>query len=338
MPFLLLSSRRPAARTVKIFAHPGMIVRQHLLHRTHHDALVEKHGDAVTHSIEAVQIVRHHENGQPEVAAQPLDELVVVRRADRIEAGRRLVQKQHFRVERQGAGQAGALAHAARKLGGPLVAGVRRQADQSHLERGDLAHGWLFQAGMLADRHDDVVGHRERGEQRAVLELHARPGLQVALGLAVHRASVDSQDLNGPLARLVEADDGAQQHRLAGARAAHQSDDLAAKYVEIEIVMDDVVAELGAHAAQPEHDLASVAVVNELPAFGLPLVFRHQTFASRKMTENIASSTMTLKIDSTTERVVSWPTLSALPWTCRPSKQPIVAITAPNTGALMMPV
>ena len=63
----------------------------------------------------------------------------------------------------------------------------------------------------------------------------------------------------------------------------------------------------------------------------------HHTFASRKMIENIASSTITQKIDSTTDLVVSWPTLSALPRTCRPSKQPMMAITAPNTGALIMP-
>ena len=121
----------------------------------------------------------------------------------------------------------------------------------------------------------------------------------------------------------------------------------AAKYVEIEVVVDDVVAELRADAAQLEHDVAAVAVVGQLSAFrqgrrGRLFRFdrwlRHHTFASRKMIENIASSTMTQKIDSTTERVVSWPTLSALPWTCRPSKQPIVAITAPNTGALIMPV
>ena len=157
------------------------------------------------------------------------------------------------------------------------------------------------------------------------------------------------EDLDGALGRLVEADDGAQQHRFAGSRTAHKPDNFAAKYVEIEVVVDDVVAELGAHAAQLEHDVAAVSVVDQLSAFRpwlgcgtafapRQIVFRHQTFASRKMIEKIASSTMTQKIDSTTERVVSWPTLSALPWTCSPSKQPIVAITAPNTGALIMPV
>ena len=127
-------------------------------------------------------------------------------------------------------------------------------------------------------------------------------------------------------------------------------DNLAAKYVEIEIVVDDVVAELGAHAAQLQHDVAAVAMVDELAALeqlgrrGLLGMFLrrgggigHHTSASRKMIEKIASSTITQKIDSTTDLVVSWPTLSALPLTCRPSKQPMMAMTAPNTGALIMP-
>ncbi len=127
-------------------------------------------------------------------------------------------------------------------------------------------------------------------------------------------ADVLTEDFDGAFGRVVEADDGAQQHGFAGPRSTHKPDNLATKYVEIEVVVDDVVAELRAHATQLEHDVAAVAVVDQLAAFRLS-VFRHQTFASRKMTENIASSTMTQKIDSTTERVVSWPTLSALPWT-----------------------
>ena len=135
-------------------------------------------------------------------------------------------------------------------------------------------------------------------------------------------AGIDAQHLDGPLGRVVEADDGAQQHGFAGTRTADQADNLAAEYVEIEIVVDDVVAELRAHAAQLEHDVAAVAVVDQLAAFrlgrrllgrsALPRL-RHHTSASRKMIENTASRTMTQKIDSTTERVVSWPTLSALP-------------------------
>ena len=153
-----------------------------------------------------------------------------------------------------------------------------------------------------------------------------------------------------PLVCPIEADDGAQQHGLAGSRSADQADNLAAKYVEIEIVVDDVVAELRAHAAQLQHDVAAVAMVDELAALEelgrcglLGMLLRrggsvgHHTPASRKMMEKMASSTMTQKIDSTTDLVVSWPTLSALPLTCKPSKQPMMAITAPNTGALIMP-
>ena len=174
--------------------------------------------------------------------------------------------------------------------------------------------------------------------------------LHLALGLAVQPCDIDPEHLDRASGVLIEADDGAQQHGLAGARPADQADNLATKYVEIEIVVDDVVAELRAHVAQSQHDVAAVAMVDKLAALQQRRLFRcrglfgqgglggHQTSANRKMIEKIASSTITQKIDSTTDLVVSWPTLSALPRTCRPSKQPMVAMTAPNTGALIMPV
>ncbi|MGE5151106.1 MAG: hypothetical protein ACM3II_13365, partial [Rhodospirillaceae bacterium] len=67
-----------------------------------------------------------------------------------------------------------------------------------------------------------------------------------------------------------------------------------------------MVAELGAHAAQLQHDVPAVAMIDELPAFQRlarrrVFVSTH-TLASRKMMENTASSTITQKIDSTTER------------------------------------
>ena len=68
--------------------------------------------------------------------------------------------------------------------------------------------------------------------------------------------------------------------------------------------MDHIVAELGAHAAQTQHHIAPVPVIGDLPPFRLG-AFGHQTPASRKMTEKIASSTITQKIDSTTAFVVS---------------------------------
>ena len=46
---------------------------------------------------------------------------------------------------------------------------------------------------------------------------------------------------------------------------------------------------------------------------------------------------MTRKMDSTTAMVVCRPTLSALPLTCKPSKQLTSAMTMAKTGALTMP-
>jgi len=66
------------------------------------------------------------------------------------------------------------------------------------------------------------------------------------------------------------------------------------------------------------------------------LVMSYTQTAEKKI-ENTASMTMTRKIETTTERVVCRPTLSALPWTFRPSRQPIKAITKPNTGAFISP-
>ena len=313
-----------------------MIVRQQLLYRTCHDALVEQHGDPVADGIEAVEVVRHHEHAEPQALPQLLDQLVIMGGADGIEAGRRLVEEHEFRVERQCPGEAGALAHAAGKLRGLLAARISRQADQGDLKRGDGAHHLLVQSGVLADRHHDVLGDGQRGKQRAVLELHAGARLQRPFGLAVQAARIDAQHLDLSAPRLVEPDDGAQQHRFAATRTADQSNDLAAEHVEVEMVVDDVVAELCAHPAQLEDDLSPVSMVDDLAAFRGRL--GHHTPASRKIMENTESRTITQNIASTTERVVSWPTLSALPLTCNPSKQPMAAMMRPNTGALIMPV
>ncbi len=79
----------------------------------HHDALVEEDRDAVADGVQAVQVVGHHQNRETEAVAKPLHEFVVMRGANRIETGRRLVQEQKLRIEGQGAGEARPLPHAA---------------------------------------------------------------------------------------------------------------------------------------------------------------------------------------------------------------------------------
>ena len=53
---------------------------------------------------------------------------------------------------------------------------------------------------------------------------------------------------------LVEADDGAQQHRLAGARAADHAQHFAAIDVEIEMIVQELVAEAVDQAAHLDDD------------------------------------------------------------------------------------
>ena len=95
---------------------------------------------------------------------------------------------------------------------------------------------------------------------------------------------VAAQDLDAARHRPVEADDGAQQHRLAGARAADDADHLAAPHIEVDAVMDDLRAERIDQVAHPDDDV----VVSDA---------MRQTFSTEKMIENAASVTMTKKID-----------------------------------------
>ena len=114
-----------------------------------------------------------------------------------------------------------------------------------------------------------------------------------------------------PSRGFVKADDGAQKHGLAGARAADDAQHFAAINVEIEMVVDDLGTEAGDQAADADDHFFLVR-----RSF---CVVRHHTPRTENMTEKAASSTITRKTDSTTARVVSRPTLAALRSTWKPS-------------------
>src|SRR4029077_1211787 len=113
-------------------------------------------------------------------------------------------------------------------------------------------------------------------------------------------------------ARLVEADDGAQENGFAAARAAHYPQHFAAIDVEIQMVVDDLGTEAGDQAADPDDHIFLVLV-------RLCGRAAHHTPRTENMTEKAASNTITRKTDSTTERVVRSPTLAALRSTWKPS-------------------
>src|SRR6185437_13418926 len=110
---LLGAQRRAAAGPPEIFLDPGIVDFHQLFQRTDDDLFIDQYGDAVADRHQAVEIVRHHEDGKIETRPQILDQLVEGSGADRVEPSRRLVEEQQLRIERQRARQAGALLHAA---------------------------------------------------------------------------------------------------------------------------------------------------------------------------------------------------------------------------------
>src|SRR5213078_3783272 len=99
--------------------------------------------------------------------------------------------------------------------------------------------------------------------------------------------------------RAVQPDDRSQHHRLAGPRAADDAEHLAAPDIEVDAVVDGLLAEAVDEAAHADHE-----IVRRIG---------HRQICSREnRIENIASTTITRKIASTTDNVVRRPTLSAL--------------------------
>src|SRR6185312_4779318 len=116
-PLSSTAQRRASARAGEIFVNPRILVLQQFLDRADLDLLVHQNGDAVGGGAQRVDVMRDHEHGKPEALLQIADKLIELRRGNRIETRRRLIEKKQFRIERKRAREAGALLHAARKLG-----------------------------------------------------------------------------------------------------------------------------------------------------------------------------------------------------------------------------
>src|ERR1700676_3933407 len=121
-----------------------------------------------------------------------------------------------------------------------------------------------------------------------------------------------------------QPDDGPHQHRFAAAGSADQAKDLALSDIQRQMVDHDMLAE-------PDHEVADAD--RELRG---SFLHRHIPIDAKKIA-NSPSSTITRKIDFTTEVVVCLPSDSALPFTRKPSLQATMPITSAINGALIMP-
>jgi len=261
------------------------------------------------------------EHRQPQRLLQLAGLFVERSRADRVQPGRRLVQKQQVRVQRQRARQPRPLLHPARQFRRIFGTSLGRETSHPDLVGGDFVAQFRADIGIIfADRHFDIFRDGQRGKQRAALKQHA-PTLadrqRLIVGTADHRFA---KDVDFPLVRGLKADDRPHQHRFAGARPADNAHDLALAHVKVQPVMHHLIAKTVAYAAHRNRDVALLHHGFDPLFLGDDvLMLGHQFHPTQvKNTANIASRTMTRKMACTTAAVVRSPTSSALPLTCIP--------------------
>ena len=144
---------------------------------------------------------------------------------DGVERAERLVQQQDLRVERERAGDADALLHAARQLM-RIVVRKAVQADETHEARDALTGLGGFNAGDL-EPEGDVLGDRQPGKQVELLEHHRARRRGLLNPPARHR--------DGAARRGLQAVQDAQQGGLAAAARADDRDELARAHVETHV-------------------------------------------------------------------------------------------------------
>ena len=163
-----------------------------------------------------------------------------------VQRGEGLVQQQQIAAGEHGAGEGGALAHAAGELVGALVAAARK----AHLvERLIDPFALLLLAQLAADLHGQrqVFAHAAPGKEQILLGHVAAVLLLVGDGLAVHA--------DGSLLRLQEAVGHAEDGALAAAAHAQDAVEGAGLHVEGQLV-DDVEVLAGVlvgHVVKGEH-------------------------------------------------------------------------------------
>jgi hypothetical protein len=158
-----------------------------------------------------------------------------------VEVGQRLVEQDDRRVVDQRPGDRHPLLLAA----GQLVRIAVGEVGQAEVLQRRLDAAADFGLGHLAQdqRVGDVVEHRLVRPQRVGLEDQAELaffGRDVDVGGGI--VDRPAGDGDAALVRLLQAGDGAQQGRLAGARGAEQGDDLAAAQLHRDALEDGIAA------------------------------------------------------------------------------------------------
>ncbi len=184
-----------------------------------------------------VRIVRHHDDGLALLLIQRLQQIedLIARLA--VEVAGRLVAQQQRRIGNDRARDADALLLTAGQLA-RLVLGAFAQSHQAQRCAGALATIRGRQRGQQQRQFDVALGGQHR-QQVVHLEHEADVIRAPAAELAVaHRVGALAGDFDRARGRPVEAADQVQQRRLAGARRAHQRQEIPFGDVQVERVQD----------------------------------------------------------------------------------------------------
>src|SRR5215211_1759094 len=190
------------------------------------DRAVAHDRDPVAQPQRLGQVVRDEEHRLAGLVLEPDDLVLHVAADQRVERAERLVVEHQLRVDGERAREADALLHAARELVWERRRDVLEPDELEHVGRARVPLRLRRALDLEAER--DVLDHRAVGEQPEVLE-HHRDGVaaQLAQRARVGRHHVGAGDLDIARGRLDQADQRAQQRRLARAGEAHHDEHLA---------------------------------------------------------------------------------------------------------------
>src|SRR6516162_466081 len=141
-------------------------------------ALIGEHRNAIAECNQGIQVVGNHDHAELQLLMQLTYQPDEGLTAFRIESRGGFIQKHDARLERQGASECGTLYHAARKLRGHLAAVIVAQTHHLEPKQRELMNQFIIKSVELPKRQHYVLGHRQGGEQSALLKEHSRVASQ----------------------------------------------------------------------------------------------------------------------------------------------------------------
>src|SRR5579862_5154206 len=291
---------------MKIGVDPGMVVREMLRQSADADLLVDQHRDAVADREQRIEVVRHQKHGEIEAGLQIADQLVEIGGGDRIKPGGRLVEKQDLRIERKGARQPGALAHAARELRGNLSAAASGRPTMAILH------------AAISSISGSGIGMCSRSGTSmfcaTVSELNSAPSWKRT-----------PQRCSNARASASLAPSTSQPNTSMLPAWGRRSPTIVRSNTDLPLPEPPTTPSTSPRRTSRSIPSCTVCSPNRLTSprtlitMSSSAAAMAQIFKTENRIENAASATMTRKIDSTTDCVVNRPTLSALPVTLNPS-------------------